>query len=105
MDMVNNIDVNELLKDIENIGVKKIGTEVVEKDESISTSQVKKPCIFDVSEPCNISNQVLDVCKKCPIGQLFTVQAVFKKVIGLAINMFNAENKLQNILSSFLRKN
>jgi len=42
MDMVNNIDVNELLKDIENVGLKKLGTDPVEEDESISTSQVKR---------------------------------------------------------------
>ena len=73
--------------------------------ETVAAAAGRRPCIFNVSEPCNIDRQALTMCGKCPIGYTYLARTVFAKIIGLASNMFTAEINLRDMLSTFLKRN
>ena len=96
------LELNEINNVALNSGISRIDeTEI----ETVSATAGRRPCIFNVSEPCNIDRQALTICGKCPIGHMYLVRTVFNKIVGLASNMLTAEMSLRDILSTLLKRN
>ncbi|MFA5098557.1 MAG: hypothetical protein WC490_08080 [Candidatus Margulisiibacteriota bacterium] len=62
---------------------------------ALKTVGMKKTCIYECSKEC-IPSSRSRLCIGCPRGFQFSLKhivgSVYKKIVGLAINMFSREN-------------